>query len=119
MITTWHTVKDAKVVYVPLGEKLNKKGELKMTFARTGIRVVMEDGSWWFHHFRSETWTHHWMGTKVEGRGFNAKNVPCEHKQSYTDSALKRDYKDRPAMLEALRSGYELALMAEQEARAA
>ena len=118
-VTAWRTVADAKVVYVPLGEVPGKDGIPRMRFARTGIRVEMADGSWWFKHFKSGTWTHHYPGISTVGKGFNAKATPTMHKQSYSQRALERDYATRPAMLEALISGEQLALDAEAEKRAA
>lgn len=117
--TSWYTVSDAKVVYVPLGMKPNKDGEMKMSFARTGIRVEMEDGSWWFKHFRSGTWTHHYPGIETVGKGFNAIATPVMHKQSYSQRALERDYSARPYLLAALVAGEDLAKQAEAEKRAA
>ena len=106
----WRTVTDAKVVYVPLGEKPTKDGEMRMTFARTGIRVEMADFSWWFFHFKSSTWRRHY---KLPGN-------PVEQKdKGLSESALKREKWPGPALVAALESGYDLALTAEAEKRAA
>jgi hypothetical protein len=118
--TSWRTVSDAKVVYVPLGMKPTKDGEEKMSFARTGIRIEMEDGSWWFFRFQSKTWSRHYPGSKVVGKGFNASNVAIEHKDDgLTENALKRTWGHAPWLLTALKAGVQLALAAEAEKRAA
>ena len=107
--TAWYRVADAKVVFVPLGEKPNKDGEMRMTFARTGIRVDMADGSWWFNSFRFKTWSRHY--TNLGGT--------VEQKDSYTETCLKRDWGNRPHLLEALNKGVVIALEAEAEKKAA
>ena len=117
--TAWYTVASAKVVYVPIGTKVNKKGETKTIFARTGVRVDMVDGSWWFYHFKFLTWSRHYKGTATAGRGFNACTVIVELKDSYTPSKLQREYATRPNLLKALEDGTELAYLEEAEKKLA
>ena len=109
-VTAWRTVADAKVVYVPLGEVPGKDGIPRMRFARTGIRVEMADGSWWFFHFKGRTWSRHFknLGSSVEQKD-----------DGLSESALKREKWPGPALVAALESGYDLALTAEAEKRAA
>ena len=104
----WRTVTDAKVVYVPLGMKPNKKGEMKMTFARTGICVEMADFSWWFLHFKSETWTRHYKLGGIERKD-----------AGLSESHLKNDNWPGHALYAALLSGVDIAMQAEAEKRAA
>lgn len=119
MNTAWHTVASAKVVLVPIGERPNKKGEMKTIFARTGISVTMANGDKWFYHFRARSWTHHWMGIDLHGVGFNAAPKQVERKQTYSLPALRREYDKRPAMLAALEEGEMLAYAEEAAKRAA
>ena len=113
------TIKSAKVVFVPIGTKLNKDGELKTVFVRMGIRVDMLDGSWWFKHFRAGTWTHHWDGLE-SGSCFPFAPVKVERKQSYSRIALEREYAgNRRKMIVALEEGEQLAYAEEAAKRAA
>ena len=102
---SWRTVSDAKVVYVPLGEKPNKKGELKMTFARTGVRVEMADLSWWFFHFKSESWSRHYSIGGVERKD-----------AGLTENQLQRKC-FAPALYQSLLTGLDIAYTAEAEKR--
>jgi hypothetical protein len=114
----FRTIRDAKVVFVPIGEYVNKKGELKTKFARTGIRVEMEDGSWWFYHFRYNTWSRHYPGMVIVEQGFNAMPTCCERKDGgLAPHALKRVWGHNPQLLAALEEGKELALIREAEER--
>ena len=116
----WATVAEANTVWVQIGTKKNKKGEDKPVLVRTGIRVRMLDGSWWFNCFRSKTWTCHWMGQEIQGKGFNAKSVSVEKKQSFTPNALAREYTGpRKRLIAALDSGVTLAWADEAMKRAA
>jgi len=113
---SWRTVADSKVVYVPLGMKpVGKKGEEKMTFARTGIRVEMADLSWWLFHFKSRTWTRHYTLGGIERKD-----------EGITEDKLLRQVAlpppnnwPGPALKAALEQGVALALEAEAEKRAA
>lgn len=114
----WRTIVEAKVVYFPL--TFIKDGEEKTTFIRVGIRINMEDGSWWFMSFKFSSWTRHYMGADKQGVGFYAsQSKQVERKESYTPASLKREYRDRPQLLETLETGVAMALEAEAEKRAA
>ena len=118
-LSAWYTIVSAKVVYVPIGTKINKKGEPVTIFARTGIRINMADGSWWFNHFKYGTWSRHYPAMETVGERFNAKSVPVERKESYTPSKLQREYAGRGGLLVALVEGSVLALEEEAERKAA
>lgn len=118
-MSAWRTVAEAKVVYFPLVAGKKKDGEDKIIFIRVGIRIEMADGTWWFHHFKFGSWTHHFMGADKQGTGFYAsQSKQVERKESYTPKALQREYGGR-GLVEALESGVQQALEAEAEKRAA
>ena len=114
------TIDSAKVVYVPMGTYINKDGEEKTRFIRTGIRVDMADGSWWFQKFRSSSWTNHYPTTVVVSKPWEPliTGVQMETK-SFSRMALQREYGGRPRLLQALQDGIAQALEEEAEKRAA
>ena len=119
-IRLWEVVKTAKVLFVPIGTTLNKKGEEKTIFARTGIRVDMADGSWWFHHFKHDTWTRHFPSLVVNDC-FGRPEPTIERKDSFRNmAAVVKEFGNRcPELITALEEGVEIALTEEAEKRKA
>lgn len=113
-MSAYRTIADTKVVYVPVGERIDAKGRVYTVFARTGIRVDMANGSWWFKCFRTDTWSRHYTALEAQGRGFNRKAVPIELSDpGLTPSAMARVWGHNPELLNALSDGELLALAAD------
>jgi hypothetical protein len=113
----WRTVAESKVVFVPIGEYIDKNGNVRTRFARTGIRLDMEDGSWWFKHFRFNTWTRHYKGKELCGVGFNGHVCEVEKKDNFSNRELYRTWKHAPSLISALEHGVEDAIVREAEER--
>lgn len=100
----WFTVKESKMVWAPVGVRVLKNGEEKTRFLRIGVRVDMEDGSWWFFSFKHKTWTRHHprrMATDMFGRP-NGNLLP-ERKENYTSWKLYKEWGGRkPELISAL-----------------
>lgn len=129
----WFTLASAKVVYIPLPVKA-KKGkdggkDTEVRFIRTGIRINMADGSWWFFRFGKETWSQHyplvqattrWNAPAVEF-GTNKPIYLPERVERY--SSFQKVVKEwgvrSPKLVAALLAGRDLALEEEAEKRAA
>jgi hypothetical protein len=104
----WFTVKESKLTWVPISYT-NKKGETKTKFKRIGVRIDMEDGSWWFYSFVHNTWTQHYPRTVKKdfaGRPVLEYGKPClmpERKETYTPLTLYREWaKRKPELINAL-----------------
>lgn len=100
--TAWFTVEESKVVWAPIGQYVNKKGETKTRFKRIGVKIKMQDGSWWFFSFTHETWTRHLpLVRKMDRLGrpeVDPQGKPVflpERKDSYTTPKLHREWGDR------------------------
>ncbi len=112
MIHPAFMVKSAKVLQVPSDEtRINEDGEeVPARFFKVGVRVTMEDGSYWVNSFRSGSWTNHWTTMKPSGPGYTGmRMVPVECKQTFTPRQLEREYAGRRALLDSLELGVALA----------
>lgn len=115
----WFTVKDAKVVVVPIGTRITKDGREVMRYAKSGIRVDMADGSWWFNYFKTGSWTSHTPKMPVKSGPWWSDVVQSgEDTKGYSPVALRSEYAGRPQLLLALREGVSLAMEKEAERRA-
>lgn len=108
----WFTVKEKQLVWAPVGTVVTKDGEKKTRFIKIGVKVKMEDGSWWFFSFKHGSWTKH--NTRVQkmdrlGRPeFDPQGNPVllpERKENYTAHTLHREWMPRkPQLVKALES---------------
>lgn len=124
--SNWFTVTEAKVVYVPLKGGRDGGEDEKTRFARTGIRINMADGSWWFHHFKHNSWTKHWplvramdrLGRPATELGGEPVYLPERVDRYGQFSKVVKEYGTRvPQLVTALLEGKDSALEAEAEAR--
>ena len=115
-MSAWHTVSESKVTWAPIGTYVDKKGEVKVKFKKLGIRVSMQDGSWWFYSFKHGTWTKHWPLVRKMDRlgrpmveGGREIFLP-ERKDNYTVAKLHREWLSRkPELVKALEGAVESA----------
>jgi hypothetical protein len=122
----WFTVLDAKVSYFGF-KAINAKGEEYAKWIRLGIRINMADGSWWFHHFKTSSWTRHWPLTQAinkQGKpatelGGKPIMLPEKKDQWGNWEKLAKEFGNRPKLLTALQEGVVMAYEAEAEKRAA
>ena len=114
---SWTVVSDAKVVWA-CRDSINSKGEETQSFFKVGIKIEMANGDWWFNHLKTKSWTHHYKGMTVVGKGFNAHSESVEKKDSYSPLSLKREFSSRPKLLSALEDGIVLAWENEAAKRA-
>lgn len=121
------SVLSAKVVYVPFPVAAKDGGEDDTRFARLGIRVNMEDGSWWFNHLKRGSWTQHyprsiltnpWGGIVTDARTGKPELLP-ERKESYPSfvAVLRQFGRTAPLLPQALLAGVDVALEEEAEKR--
>ena len=97
------------MVYYPVATRVNNDGEDRERFARMGIKVTMQDNTWWFLHFRAGSWTHHWKGVM--------RDAPVDRKTTYTATSLRREYRHAPSVLAVLDEGVRIALTDEMQRR--
>lgn len=105
----WSTVKEAQLVWAPVGTYTNKKGEVKTKFLRIGVKITMMDGTHWFYSFKHDSWTkHHLPVRKMDrlGRPAVEGGKPVflpERKERYTTHQLHREWGTRkPELVAAL-----------------
>lgn len=98
----WFLVKESRVVWAPIGTRTLKSGEEKTRFSRIGVRVDMQDGSWWFYSFRHESWTKHWpIVRKMDRLGRPTDEPLPERKERYTHWQLFKEWGGRKPELVA------------------
>jgi len=125
----WFTVKDSKVVYVPMTVHGKDGGEDTKKFIRTGIRINMVDGSWWFlpfgrktitqHYPRVQTLTH-WGAPAFEFGTQNPILTPERVERYASFEKLVESWGTRnPKLIVAIMEGRDQALEDEEEKRAA
>jgi len=125
IMAKWYTVVESKVSWAPIGSRILKNGEEKPRFSRIGVRINMEDGSWWFYSFKHDSWTLHRVPVrKLDrlGRPAVEAGKPVFHperKERWSNwAAVVREFGYRsPNIIAALRGAVEAAL-AEEEAAA-
>ena len=107
--TSWFTVNESKLVWAPIGTYVTKNGETKTRFVRIGVRVQMQDGTWWFFSFKHNTWTkHNKLVQKLDrlGRPMVEGGKPVflpERKENYTVQTLHREWlKRKPELVKNL-----------------
>lgn len=102
----WFKVRESKVVWAPIGTRTLKNGEEKTRFSRIGVRVDMEDGSWWFFSFKHGTWTKHWPPVrKLDLFGRPTQEFFPEKKDRYTPWQLHKEWGGRkPELVSALQT---------------
>lgn len=128
MVAKFAIVATSKVVYVPFTVKAKDGGE-DTKFMRTGIRIDMADGSWWFHHFKRGTWTQHYprvqatthWGAPAVVFGTGEPIFTPERVERYKDfTHIVREWGKRtPKLVAALLEGQDQALEDEAEKRGA
>lgn len=94
----WLTIKETQLVWAPVGTYTNKKGEVKTRFLKIGVKITMEDASWWFYSYHHKTWTKHWPLVQRLDRlnrpmveGGNPVFLP-ERKDRYTEQQLSKEW---------------------------
>lgn len=55
-------VKEAKVLYAPVGKKNGEDGAEEIKFIPMGIKITLDNGEWWFRHRKTGSWTRHTPG---------------------------------------------------------
>jgi hypothetical protein len=105
----WHTVKEVKLVWAPIGTVTTKKGEQKTRFLRIGVRVTMQDDSYWFYSLKHDSWTKHWTPVRkmdTLGRPMTEAGKPVflpERTDRYTTPQLHKEWMGRkPELVLAL-----------------
>lgn len=118
----WFTVNNRDLVWAPIGTYVNKKGETKTRFIRIGVKVQMQDGSWWFFSFKHSSWTkHNTLVQKMDKLGrpeTTPQGEPVylpERKERYTVRELHKEWGVRkPELVSALESAVIEAESAEE-----
>jgi hypothetical protein len=102
----------SEVVWVPVGEYVNKKGEVKTKFCKVGVRVQISDGTSWFYSFIHDTWTKHLPAYPVKNRAglpvyehgkATMQTPPAEHVGN--EKKLRQSYGHCAALIAALQFG--------------
>lgn len=113
---SWYVVTESKVVWAPIGTYTTKKGETKTKFKRIGVRVDMQDKSYWFYSFTHDSWTKHWPLTRkldMLGRPAVEGGKPAflpERKDRYTVAGLRKEWLARkPELVSALENAVNAA----------
>ena len=113
----------SKVVYVPLP---SRKDPDELVFKRIGVRVELSTGEYWFHMFRTGTYTRHipgrpitdWAGNVQYDQRTGELLVRPESKESYGNwKIVKRTFKHCYPLLDSIEDGIQAALDAEAEKR--
>jgi hypothetical protein len=117
-------VEDSKVVYVPTGTRILIKTitdddgneieveEEKTKFARIGIRILMDDGGWWFYAFRTQSWSRHTPGEPKRYRTgcivHDLRNQPIYHPEQIDRIGnvrlMEKAFRHCPTLLKNLQS---------------
>lgn len=118
-----YAVTMAKVVYIPVIDKDDPDHDDRPPrFAKTGIRIELANGEWWFISFLHGTYTRHRKGL---AKRYRSLSVVCDNagNPEYEDEKVT-SYKDLnhvmkglghcPVLVVALVAGRERALMDDQ-----
>lgn len=107
----WFNVSEAKLVWAPIGTAVNKNGQERTKFSRLGVKVEMDDGSWWFYSFKHGSYTQHFQRVKAFWTPGEPVAYLPEKKNRYSSwSAMEKEFKDRPNFLTNLQNAIGEAL---------
>lgn len=97
----WFTIRSAQLTWAPIGTFVNQNGELRTKFIKIGVKITMEDGSWWFYSFKHDSWTKHWPAVRKLDR-LNRPAVEAgkpvylpERKDNYSHKQFVREWGKR------------------------
>jgi len=97
----WFTIQSFQLTWAPIGVFADKNGETKTRFIKIGVKITMDDKSWWFYSFKHNSWTKHWLLTrKLDrlGRPAVEAGKPAylpERKDSYSHTQFVREWGKR------------------------
>lgn len=105
----WYTVKEAQLVWAPIGSYTNAKGEERTKFLKLGVKVTMMDGAHWFFSHKHGSWTKHHLPVRKMDRlgrpaveGGNPVFLPAR-KEKYTATEFQREWgRRKPELVAAL-----------------
>jgi hypothetical protein len=101
-------IKVARVIYTPVGWRTTDEGN-KPRYARTGVRVEMQNGDWWFLRFKSGKWTAHTK--ELIPVKHTSTYRYCDRQCSYTRDEVETQL--TPLLLTSLNNGVAFALQDE------
>lgn len=125
----WLKVTEAKVSYVVFTKKDRETGEKKPCSLpnRLGVKITLGDGTWYFYHFRYESWTQHTpgnvkcyaSGTPMTDPQGNVLRHPERIARWDNDFKFRKAFAHCPKLIAVIEAAYDQAIAEDEEKQAA